>query len=112
MPKGVYDRSAVPEPVTEQPVAEAPKEPTVRVKLLKRYWPADGRFNTKKGRKAAHDRCFDAGDIIDLPVSEARVLLNKLAIDDVKLDKVDPNGRKYQEDYIRPPIAERADAIV
>lgn len=97
--------------VDMKPAAPAPEAPkTVRIRLLKSYWPEDGRINPQPNRKAAHARRFDAGEIVELPAAEALKLLNPMTMKDVTKERIDENGRHFKEDYIRPPIAVRADA--
>ena len=106
-------QNASPAPVAAPPAAEAaPPEKMVRVKLLKAYWPADGRLNETPDRKAAHARRFDPGDIIELPASEALKCINpmEIPIREIWVDRIDEQGRKYKQPVIRPPIAVRADA--
>jgi hypothetical protein len=95
------------------PRAKPPAQRTVRVRLLKAYWPGDGRehpdaANRLSGRKHR----FDAGEILDLPVAEARLLLEEhvekrtVRVWDAKMRRwVDQDDSLY-----RPPVAVRANA--
>jgi hypothetical protein len=98
---------------TPRPRAKPPAQRTVRVRLLKAYWPGDGRehpdaANRLSGRKHR----FDAGEILDLPVEEARKLLDE-HVEKRTVRVWDAKMRRWvdQDDSLhRPPVAVRANA--
>jgi hypothetical protein len=95
------------------PRFKPPAQRTVRVRLLKAYWPGDGRehpdaANRLSGRKHR----FDAGEILDLPVEEARKLLDE-HVEKRTVRVWDAKMRRWvdQDDSLhRPPVAVRANA--